>query len=277
LFTHHKITQNLIVIVGLGEVGRSLLNILSKTNECVGVDVAPIDIDRPCSVLHLCYPFQIRDFIGVSANYIAKYQPQITMIHSTVAPGTTRELQQATATDRIVFSPVRGKRGRMELDMLRYKKFVAASSSEIAQDAASHFAQAGFKTGTFSTPESGELSKLVETAYLGILVGWAQEIERFANRYRGSTEDINTFIEEIDYLPHDIFPGYIGGHCVMPNIEILGRQLNSRFLEAVVESNELKRKELASDRNRKREESVSADTGLLHDETRMTKYAAGNL
>jgi hypothetical protein len=276
LSTHQKATQNLVVIVGLGEVGRSLLNILSKTNECVGVDVAPIDIDRPCSVLHLCYPFQIRDFIGISADYVAKYQPQLTMIHSTVSPGTTRELQQATATDRIVFSPVRGKHMRMESDLLRYKKFVAASSLEIAQEAASHFAQAGFKTDTFPTPEVGELSKLVETTYLGILVGWTQEIERFANRYGGSTDDVNAFIEEIDYLPHHIFPGHIGGHCVMPNIEILRGQLNSRFLDAVVESNELKRKQLVSDTNRKREESVPADAELLQGHARMTKYATGN-
>jgi UDP-N-acetyl-D-mannosaminuronate dehydrogenase len=268
--------QDVVVVVGLGEVGLPLLNILSKTYECVGVDVAPVDIDRSCSVLHLCYPFQIRDFIAISADYVAKYQPQLTMIHSTVAPGTTRELQQATATERIVFSPVRGKHARMESDMLRYKKFVAASSSEIAQEAASHFEKAGFKTDTFPTPEVGELSKLVETTYLGILVGWAQEIERFANRYGGAAKDVNAFIEEIDYLPHHIFPGFIGGHCVMPNIEILRGQLNSRFLDAVVESNELKRKQLANNSSRMHEESVSADPGLLQDEAKMSKYATGN-
>jgi UDP-N-acetyl-D-mannosaminuronate dehydrogenase len=268
-------TQGRVVIVGLGEVGLPLLNILSKTYDCVGVDMT-VEIDSPCSVLHLCYPFQIRDFIGVSADYIAKYHPQLTMIHSTVAPGTTRELQRATATDRIVFSPVRGKHARMESDMLHYKKFVAASSSEIAQEAALHLAKAGFKTDSFPTPEIGELSKLIETTYLGILVGWAQEIERFTNRYGGSAKDVNAFIEEIDYLPRNIFPGYIGGHCIMPNIEILRSHLNSRFLDAVVESNELKRKQLASNSNWKQAESISADAPLLHGEARMTKYATGN-
>lgn len=232
--------QDVVVVVGLGEVGRPLLNILSKTYDCVGVDVAPVNIHGSCSVLHLCYPFQINDFIGVSADYVAKYQPQLTIIHSTVAPGTTTQLQQAVASDRVVFSPVRGKHARMEADMMRYKKFVAASAPEIAQEAASHFAQAGFQTDTFPTPEIGELSKLVETTYLGILVGWAQEVERFAQYYGGAAEDVNAFIEEISYLPTHIFPGFIGGHCVMPNIEILRSQLNSRFLDAVVESNKLK-------------------------------------
>jgi UDP-N-acetyl-D-mannosaminuronate dehydrogenase len=237
-------TREIVVVVGLGEVGRPLLNILSRAFECIGVDVSPVDIDRPCSLLHICYPFQIRDFVTVTANYVAKYRPQLTLVHSTVAPGTTRELQKAGGTDRIVYSPVRGKHVRMETDMLRYMKFVAASSPQIAREAASHLTQAGFKTAMFRTLEIGELSKLVETTYLGLLVAWAQEVERFAVRYGASTEEVNAFIKEIDFLPSHIFPGHIGGHCVMPNIEILRSKFDSRFLDAIVESNELKHQQL---------------------------------
>jgi UDP-N-acetyl-D-mannosaminuronate dehydrogenase len=237
-------TSPVVVVVGLGEVGRPLFNLLSTAYDCVGVDLAPVHIDRPCSVLHLCIPYQIRDFIGVCADYVAKYQPQLTVLHSTIAPGTTRALQEATASDRVVFSPVRGKHARMESDMLRYKKFVAASTPEIAAEAAAHFENAGFQTATFPTLEVGEVSKLVETTYLGILVGWAQEIERFAIRYGGASEDVTAFLDEIDYLPHNIFPGFIGGHCVMPNIAILRSHLQSNFLDAVVESNEQKQKQL---------------------------------
>lgn len=237
-------TQELVVVVGLGEVGRPLFNILSKAFECAAVDISPVDIDRPCSVLHICYPFQIRDFIATTANYIAKYQPQLTLVHSTVSPGTTRELQQVTGSERIAYSPVRGKHSRMETDMLRYKKFAAAYSPQIAQEAASHLARAGFKTAVFRTPEIAELSKLLETTYLGLLVAWAQEVERFAGDYGASVEEVNAFIQEIDFLPSHIFPGHIGGHCVMPNIEILRTQFNSRFLEAIVESNDLKRQQL---------------------------------
>lgn len=237
-------TKELVVVVGLGEVGRPLFNILSKAFECAAVDVSPVDIDRPCSVLHICYPYQIRDYLGVTANYVAKYKPQLTLVHGTVAPGTTRQLQQAAGTERIAYSPVRGKHARMEADMMRYRKFVAASSSQIAQDASSHLAQAGFKTAIFPTLEIGELSKLLETSYLGVLVAWAQEVERMASRYGGSAEEVNAFIQEIDFLPSHIFPGHIGGHCVMPNIEILRTRFNSRFLEAIVESNELKHQQL---------------------------------
>jgi UDP-N-acetyl-D-mannosaminuronate dehydrogenase len=237
-------TQEIVVVVGLGEVGRPLLNILSRSFECAGVDLAPVDIHRPCSVLHICYPFQIRNFISITANYVARYDPRLTILHCTVAPGTTRELQDAIGDKRLAYSPVRGKHVRMEADMIRYKKFVAASSPEVAQEAATHLSNAGFQTSVFRTPEIGELSKLVETTYLGLLVAWAQEVERFAAPYGASAEEINAFIQEIDFLPSHIFPGHIGGHCVMPNIEILRSKFDSRFLDAIVESNELKHQQL---------------------------------
>jgi UDP-N-acetyl-D-mannosaminuronate dehydrogenase len=245
-------TQELVVVVGLGEVGSPLFNILSKSFECVGVDVSPVEIDRPCSVLHICYPYQIRDFADVTASYIAKYRPQLTLLHGTVAPGTTRRVQEAAGTERIAYSPVRGKHARMEADMMRYKKFVAASSPDVADEAASHLAQAGFTTAISPTLEIGELSKLLETTYLGVLVAWQQEVERMAGRYGGSSEDVNAFIQEIDFLPSRIFPGHIGGHCVMPNIEILRTQFDSKFLEAIVESNELKHQQLLATASREK-------------------------
>jgi len=237
-------TPEVVIVVGLGEVGRPLLNILSESFDCLAVDISPVDTDRPCSVLHVCYPFQIRDFVATTARYIAKYNPRLTFIHSTVAPGTTRSTQAAAATDRVVYSPVRGKHARMESDMLRYKKFVAASSSHIAREAEAHLSAAGFQTAQFRTLEIAELSKLLETTYLGVLIGWAQEVERLAEHLGGTSDDVNAFIQEIDFLPSHIFPGHIGGHCVMPNIKILQTQFSSAFLDAVVESNELKQQQL---------------------------------
>ena len=237
-------TDGTVVVVGLGEVGKPLLSILSKVYNCVGVDVAPVNPVGPCSVLHVCYPYEIPDFIGTTTEYMAKYRPRLTIVHSTVGPGTTRKVIETTPGASIAYSPVRGKHARMEVDMLRYKKFVGASRPEVAKFAVEHLEQAGFKTALFRTSEIGELSKLLETTYLGLLVAWTQEVERFAMRYGASSEEVNAFIEEIDFLPSHIFPGHIGGHCVMSNIAILRSQFDSRFLDAIVESNELKRRQL---------------------------------
>jgi len=144
----------------------------------------------------------------------------------------------------VVYSPVRGKHAKMEQDMLHYRKFVAGFDEESTQRAAKHFAGAGFTTGIFRTPEAGELSKLVETTWLGVLIGWAQEVERMAVHCGASYEEVNAFIQEISFLPSHVFPGRIGGHCVMSNIAILRKDVASKLLDAVVDSNETKEREL---------------------------------
>jgi len=234
------VNEGVVVVAGMGEVGQPLYRILSKSFESVGVDITPLDIEEPCSVLHVCYPFQVPDFVETTVGYINKYQPALTIINSTVAPGTTRKVQEAVGELGVAYSPVRGKHARMEADMLRYKKFVGAPRLAVRQQAIDHFNQAGFKTAPFPSSELAELSKLLETTYLGILIGWTQEVERLAAQYDGSFEEVNAFVEEIDFLPSHVFPGIIGGHCVMPNIAILQSRFKSDFLDAVLNSNALK-------------------------------------
>lgn len=229
-----------VVVLGMGEVGQPLFRILSRKFDCVAVDIDPVEIKEPCAMLHVCYPFWVPDFVATTARYIEKYKPRLTMIHSTVAPGTTRKIHETLPGRAIVYSPVRGKHARMEADMLRYKKFVAGSDPEAVEEAQQHLRQAGFQTDTFRTPDIAELSKLLETTYFGVLIGWAQEVERLAARYDGGFDDVVSFIKEVDFLPSHIFPGLIGGHCVMPNIAILRTHFKSDFLEAVVNSNEAK-------------------------------------
>ena len=119
-------TRQRVVVVGLGEVGRPLLEIVSEHHDVMGVDIAPPterieDID----ILHICYPFQIKDFIGETARYIDLFKPKVTVINSTVAVGTTRAVAQRTGT-AVVNSPVRGKHARMVEEMRKYAKFVGA-------------------------------------------------------------------------------------------------------------------------------------------------------
>jgi UDP-N-acetyl-D-mannosaminuronate dehydrogenase len=202
-----------------------------------------MEVTGACSVLHICYPYQINDFVGTTAAYIAKYKPQLTIINSTVAIGTTRKVQERTDSP-VVYSPVRGKHARMEQEMLQYQKFLAGVDAHSTRQAAEHFTGAGFKVAPLSSPEAGELSKLVETTWLGLLVGWAQDVERMAIQCGASYEEVNMFIQEIDYLPGNIFPGHIGGHCVMPNIALLRSGVASQFLDAIVLSNASKEQEL---------------------------------
>lgn len=229
-----------VIVAGLGEIGQPLLRILSRSFECVGIDIEPVKIVEPVSVLHVCYPFQIPHYVQTTADYIRRFSPALTIIHTTVPPGTTRQVQDQVSDRMVAFSPVRGKHVRMEQDMQRYRKFAAGTKPETTAAAVDHLAAAGFRTETFHSPEAAELAKLLETTYLGMLIAWTQEMERLAAQYGGSFADVNSFVEEVDFLPSHVFPGAIGGHCVLPNIELLRSRVDSAFLDLIVESNHLK-------------------------------------
>jgi UDP-N-acetyl-D-mannosaminuronate dehydrogenase len=232
--------NDLVIVAGLGEVGRPLLRILSRTYKCTGIDVQPVAIDEQCSVLHICYPYQIDNFVRTTTEYIHSLRPALTIIHSSMPPGTTRQIQEIAGDYPVAYSPVRGKHVRMEEEMLHYRKFIAAPQQAVEQAAAKHLSQAGFQTAIMSSPELAELAKLLETTYLGVLIAWTQEMERMAAQYGGTFEDVNSLVEEVKFLPSHIYPGVIGGHCVLPNIHLLRTRMDSSFLDLVLASNQLK-------------------------------------
>jgi UDP-N-acetyl-D-mannosaminuronate dehydrogenase len=126
-------------------------------------------------------------------------------------------------------------------DLRKYVKFIGASSPAVAEHAATHFKSVGLRTKTLSSPEAAELAKLTETTYFGLMIAWAQEVERFADRVGVKYEEVVSFYEEIGFFPPvKYFPGVIGGHCVMPNIELLKRLNCSDILEAIESSNQKK-------------------------------------
>lgn len=230
-----------VVVVGLGEVGKPLMELLSPCHQTIGVDIDPVSLEiTRVDVMHLCFPFQVHDFVGEAVRYIHQFRPALTVINSTVGIGTTRRIAERSGMP-VVNSPVRGKHAKMLDDMRSYVKFIGALRPEDGAAAARHFEAAGLSTRILSSPEATELAKLTETTYFGVMIAWAQELERYCDRTGASYDEVTAFYEEISFFPAvKYFPGVIGGHCVMPNIEILQREFSSEILEAVRSSNEMK-------------------------------------
>jgi UDP-N-acetyl-D-mannosaminuronate dehydrogenase len=237
----------IVVIVGLGEVGKPLLEIMKGRYQTFGVDInQPASISR-CDVMHVCFPFQSERFCRQVVEYIDQYRPALTVINSTVAPGTTRSIAVESGT-AVVHSPVRGKHVRMEEEMLQYTKFVGALDVQSGQRAVDHFEEVGMKTKLLTSPEASEIAKLTETTYFGLLIAWAQEVERYCIELGANYDQVVSFYDEIKFFPPTkYFPGVIGGHCVMPNIAILRQRFSSGLVEAIVKSNTMKQKNLGSD------------------------------
>lgn len=229
-----------VVVVGLGEVGRPLLELIRSSGaKAVGVDVEPGDLPARGSVdvMHVCIPFEIPDFVGETARYIELLGPRLTIVDSTVAVGTTRAIHERTGAP-VAHSPVRGKHARMLDEMRSYVKFVGGIDEDAARAAAEHFAGVGLETRILATPEATELAKLSETTYFGLLIAWAQEMERYCDLVEVDYDEVVSIYSEIGFLPPvKFFPGVIGGHCVMPNIEILSALGESAILDAIRSSN----------------------------------------
>jgi hypothetical protein len=59
------------------------------------------------------------------------------------------------------------------------------------------------------------------------------------------------FIEDTHLVRLDrpvMFPGVIGGHCLIPNVELLLKSYDSKFLRLILESNEKRKEEIRDER-----------------------------
>jgi UDP-N-acetyl-D-mannosaminuronate dehydrogenase len=236
------------LVVGIGEVGGPLADIVERVTPVLRHDLEPVVFDDPIGVMHVCIPFKSREqFEPAVLEYITRFKPVLTIINSTVVPGTTRSIAQQSGA-RVAYSPVRGKHARMREDMLRYNKFVAALNDHDATIAEDHFRTAGMKTRRIEKVETLELAKLAETTYFGIQIAFAQELNRLANGLGGDYNEAITFFDEVDFLPRThYYPGFIGGHCVVPNILLLKQIARSPLFDAILESNDRRSAELTSE------------------------------
>lgn len=238
--------QKVTLIIGLGEVGKPLYEVLKKRDpETMGIDIEPASLEVQIGIMHICFPFiEKAQFQSAVVGYARKYAPDLIVINSTVVPGTTRAIEGESGIP-CIYSPIRGKHARMVEELYAYVKFVAGTSTGATEQVLEHFKSAGLKSEAMSTPEALELAKLLETTYFGLLIAWAQEMNRFAVAENAEYLEIGRFFREIAYLPNVLFqPGYIGGHCVMPNIELLQQCFQSDFLDAVKGSNAARKLEL---------------------------------
>ncbi len=231
----------IVVVAGLGEIGGPLLDLVSRHHYAVGLDITPCKAKlEKVDVLHICYPFQGDEFINESTHYIKFFHPELTIIDSTVPVGTTRAIANSTGA-AVAHSPVRGKHASMFNDLQRYVKFVGAVDGVTTKRAVEHLKSLGLKPQSLSSPEATEFAKLIETTYFGLLIAWAQDIERGCDKLGVNYDEVVAFYEEIGFFPPiKYFPGIIGGHCVMPNIELLRRSVDSELVEAIRSSNEKK-------------------------------------
>jgi len=223
------------IIIGDGEVGSALSEIL----DIPAFGENPPDA-KEVRFLHIAFPYTDK-FCEYVRGYQDKYLPGITIIHSTVKPGTSKSL-------RAIHSPIFGKHPDLAPDIKRYPKFIGYDFEIDGLEVYIHFKKAGLSPRLFSSPTTTELFKIFSTSTLGINVAWAQEMERICGSLDVEYEDWKVFEGEINKgliergLINATRPvldcAPIGGHCVLPNFEILLKTYKSEFIKLAILSNE---------------------------------------
>lgn len=234
------------LVVGVGEVGKPLLELIEESGlEVKGIDIEPVDVEEQIDIMHIAIPFKEEDeFVGTVKKYIEKYKPELTIINSTVVPGTTRKIVDESGK-AVVHSPVRGVHARMKEELKFYTKYIGSDNLEWAKKAAEHYEKIGVKTRILDKPEKTEFIKLLSTSYYGLLIGWAQEVNRICKENELDYDEIMSYAKEIQERGHPrpvMRPEPIGGHCVIPNINLLKKIVKSSYLDAILESDEEIRK-----------------------------------
>jgi len=228
------------VVVGLGEIGNPILKILSKKGIVVGFDLNRVLMDKTkfeeyknleTSFLHIAIPVTNK-FINHVLKLDKKFHPDCIVIHSTIKPGTTEKLQRKLSIP-VIYSATRGVHKRMIYDLKRYTKFFVISANAPRNKWASSryvklMKNSGIKTKKMSSPETLELAKIIcDTSYLGWLINYAQLSNIIAIEYDVNYDEMWSFSDEIHKFLRNrpkMFPGFIGGHCVIPNLNLIHNQ-----------------------------------------------------
>ena len=251
-----------VLLIGLGEIGRPIFEILQ---ECGRFTVYGLDLDetkmhvlgltkeglpRTVDVMHVCIPCVSKGkFVEIVTDYAKKFRPKLLIIDSTVPPTTTSEIHR-NCNSLVAHSPVYGTHKNLEYmkwEMKRWTKVIGAVNAESAKAASRHFQDAGIKTRILSSPVETELTKLFETVYTAWMIIFFQEMHRICKQFGASLEDVVDSIGEIHQTRLDRpvwYPNVIGGHCLIPNTELLLNAYDSEFFRLILESNEKRKREI---------------------------------
>lgn len=224
-----------MLVIGLGEVGSALADVLKEKYEVSTIAKPGDSVQGSYDVLHVCFPWNER-FIEEVRDYRAQYLKPggLVVIHSTVPVGTS-EVCAA------VHSPVRGMHPNLVSGI---KTFVKYFGGPRAEEAANVFITLGIQTKTTPFAKNTEALKLWDTTYYAWNVIFNKELHAWCEKNSVDfdlvyTDANRTYNEGYTVLgkPEVVRPvlkyqsGKIGGHCLIPNCEILGDEIGDAILK----------------------------------------------
>lgn len=233
-------------ILGMGEVGKA---IASFYEDPYTMDLENGHFPENLDILHICIPWS-NDFIATvvkTAHHHAK--GGLVIIHSTVPVGTTEHIGTHLQATLLVHSPIRGVHPHLAEGIREFVKYIGADTPGAARIAAEHFEELGLKIDISLHSRTTELLKLLDTTYYGIAIAFHDYAAKLCELEGLKFEQVMTK-PNVSYnegyaglgMAHVVRPvlfppaeGKIGGHCVVPNAELLKAQFGEDpLLEAII-------------------------------------------
>ena len=253
------------IVAGLGEIGLPILKIISKKDYVVGYDLNKKLMNdkkfakyenQPTSFLHVAIPVTTKFHSNVILLF-KKFKPKCIVIHSTIPPGTIEHIQSKIDSP-VIYSATRGVHKRMLKDIKRYTKFFAISKNAPRKKWAittfkKKMKNYGIITKQMSKPETLELAKILcDTSYLGWLINYSQITNVIAKNHGVDYDEMWSFSDEIHEILGNrpkMYPGFIGGHCVIPNLDLINNQtlnlikkMNNSYLKKIKNAKSINKK-----------------------------------
>lgn len=224
------------LVIGQGEIGKAVHSLFPDAQT---VDIEPKEVSLPVEVMHICIPYT-DDFIKVVRRYQEAFQPEHTVIYSTVAIGTTKQIPKA------VHSPVEGKHPDLEMSMRFMERWIGANDLEEALYISNMFSAIFIKTRMLNNSDFTEALKLLSTTEYGVNIEFARYKNDVAEAIGMDYELTKQWNQAYNKLYRnlgmedryqkyvlDAPEGSLGGHCVVENSVLLDESFPNSLVRVV--------------------------------------------
>lgn len=248
-----NIKQHAVVgILGCGEIGSAIKKVCHLAGFTTLVRELTYDEinGHHIDFLHVNIPEKSNiQFVKFVSNQIKTIKPKLTIVNSSVTPGTTRKIY--TLTNRpIVHSPVIGVHPHLYKSIKSYfSKVIGPVNPQSLSLAKKHLSSLGLKLMIYRDAEESEAAKLLDLVYYAwniIFCKWVNEVcihegWDFNNVYTRQNEIYNFGYKKL--RPNVIRPillpikGPIGGHCTIQDTMLFHHFHKNLFTEFILDQN----------------------------------------
>lgn len=217
------------LILGAGEIGKSLFNVLSNEYEVdiydisLSVSIGIKSIREKYDIIHICFPYMNdKTFISSVSEYQRWTKCKYTVIHSTVPPGTS---ESCNATH----SPVIGIHPNLEKSLKTFTKYLSGPN---ASEVANYFRRAGMTVYIVDNQKTTEIMKILCTTQYALMIEWTKEVKKICKKFEIPFEfftlwnyNYNNGYKKLD-CNHFCRPNLVpilteqGGHCTINNLKL---------------------------------------------------------